>query len=340
LKTSDFDYLLPEERIAQRPIEPRDAARLMILNRTTGEREHHHFHEIENYLRAGDVLVVNRSRVMPARLAVRKIPGGGKAELLLLEQISSRNWKVIVGGKGLRMGKKVEIRNGISAEIIEELEGPQRIVRFNEDIVPQLEKLGEIPLPPYISEQLKENERYQTVYSKDLGSAAAPTAGLHFTSKMLSALKRKGVDIVEVILHIGLDTFAPVSESNPEEHIIHTEWCQLSESAADTINQAKLDGGRIIAVGTTSVRVLESASRISPKKDVIEAFVGKTDLFILPGYRFRIVDSMITNFHLPRSTLIMLVSAFAGRSIILESYQEAIEMKYRFYSFGDAMFIF
>ena len=332
--------MLPPERIAQRPIEPRDASRLMLLSRASGERKHTHFRDLPDLLTPNDTLVLNRSRVIPARLAARKVPGGGKAEILLIERISADTWKAMVGGKGLGVGKRLELGNGVRAEIIEQLQGPQRIVRFDQALDAKLEALGEMPLPPYIHERLEDPERYQTVFASQAGSAAAPTAGLHFTPELLAKLKASGINIVEITLHIGLDTFAPVAEEQPTQHAIHSEWCQLSPAAAESLNQAKVAGGRITAVGTTAVRVLESAAQNSAPGAVVAPFEGRTDLFILPGYAFKAVDAMLTNFHLPRSTLIMLVSAFAGRELILESYQEAIAQEYRFYSFGDAMFIY
>ncbi|MEX1072035.1 MAG: tRNA preQ1(34) S-adenosylmethionine ribosyltransferase-isomerase QueA [Anaerolineales bacterium] len=337
MKTSDFDYHLPVDLIAQEPIEPRDSSRLLLLHRNLGKREHTHFRNIEHYLRPGDLLVVNRSRVFPARLYGRKVRGG-KIELLLLERTDAKKWKVLVGGKGLSVGKHVELENGIEGEIVEDLGGGQRLLALERAIDDDLEKLGEVPLPPYIHEPLRDRERYQTVYARERGSAAAPTAGLHFTPELIERLKAKGMDFAEVTLHIGLDTFSPVTEKSPLDHQIHTEWASLSGTAADLINQARSDGGRIIAVGTTSVRVLETAARRAVDHK-IEPFEGRTDLYILPGFEFRAVDALVTNFHLPRSTLLMLVSAFAGRELILETYREAIAQGYRFYSFGDAMLI-
>jgi S-adenosylmethionine:tRNA ribosyltransferase-isomerase len=250
-------------------------------------------------------------------------------------------WESLVGGKGLRVGTKVRVDDGPEAEIIELLEGSERLIRFSEPIEPYFSKVGNVPLPPYIHEKLTDPERYQTVYAKEPGSAAAPTAGLHFTPQLLDELKAKGVNIAYVTLHVGLDTFAPVTEDDPETHVIHTEWCELSQETADLINQTKQSGGRVIAVGTTSVRTLESAAQSlkANSQQLIAPFIGPTSLFILPGYQFKIVDVMITNFHLPKSTLLMLVSAFAGREKILETYETAIKEGYRFYSFGDAMLI-
>ena len=350
MKTSDFDYHLPETFIAQTPLEPRDSSRLLILNRQTGELEHRNFNEIGDYLNPGDLLVLNQTRVIPARIYARK-PTGGKVELLLLRKKDDLTWECLVGGKGMTVGKTVQIENGPSAEIAGILNGSERLVKFSEPIEPYFPKVGNVPLPPYIHEKLDDPERYQTVYARELGSAAAPTAGLHFTSRLLDELKAKGVKIAYVTLHVGLDTFAPVTEDNPDEHKIHTEWCELSQETADAINETRAKGGRVIAVGTTSVRTLETAgiengesdnisdSRLPTPDSRISAFTGPTSLYILPGYQFKIVDAMITNFHLPKSTLIMLVSAFAGREKILKTYETAIKESYRFYSFGDAMLI-
>jgi S-adenosylmethionine:tRNA ribosyltransferase-isomerase len=344
LKTSDFDYNLPESSIAQTPAEPRDSSRLLVLHRDTGELEHRIFRDVSDYLRAGDLLVLNQTRVIPARIYARK-ETGGRVELLLLRRRDELTWEALVGGKGLRVDKTLKIENGPQAEIIENLEGSERLIKFSEPIEPYFSKVGNVPLPPYIHEKLSDPERYQTVYAREPGSAAAPTAGLHFTPRLLEELQVKGVKIAYVTLHVGLDTFAPVTEDNPEEHIIHTEWCELSQETADLINQTKQAGGRVVAVGTTSVRTLESAEignrnlGIGSPASRIAPFVGPTSLFILPGYEFKVVDALITNFHLPKSTLLMLVSAFAGREKILETYETAIREGYRFYSFGDAMII-
>ena len=345
MKTSDFDYHLPESSIAQTPIEPRDSSRLLVLNRETGKLEHKIFRDIKEYLREGDLLVLNQTRVIPARIFAKK-ETGGKVEILLLRRRDELTWEALVGGKGLRVGKKVFVENGPSAEIIETLEGSERLIKFSEPIEPYFPKVGHVPLPPYIHEKLNDPERYQTVFAKEMGSAAAPTAGLHFTPQLLDELKEKGVKIAYVTLHVGLDTFAPVTEDDPAEHKIHTEWCELPQDTADLINAAKNSGGRVVAVGTTSVRTLESTgrnsildTRESNNEYRISAFIAPTDIFILPGYQFKVVDAMITNFHLPKSTLIMLVSAFAGREKILSAYETAIKEGYRFYSFGDAMFI-
>jgi S-adenosylmethionine:tRNA ribosyltransferase-isomerase len=355
LRTSNFDYHLPESSIGQTPVEPRDSSRLLILHRDSGEVEHRIFRDLSLILHPGDLLILNRTRVIPARIFARK-ETGGHVELLLLRRHDELTWEALVGGKGLRVGKKVfvESKDGslltksakspdfvVQAEILEILEGSERLIKFSEPIEPYFTNVGNVPLPPYIHEKLNDPERYQTVYSRDVGSAAAPTAGLHFTSQLLDELKEKGIKIAYVTLHVGLDTFAPVTEENPEEHKIHTEWCELSQETADVINETKHLGGRVIAVGTTSVRTLESAAQpqTADSQKPIASFVGPTNIFILPGYRFQVVDAMITNFHLPKSTLIMLVSAFAGREKILETYKLAIQEGYRFYSFGDAMFI-
>ena len=345
MKTNDFDYHLPESSIAQTPAEPRDSSRLLVLHRTTGDVEHRLFRDVCLFLRPGDLLVLNQTRVIPARIFAHK-ETGGKVELLLLRRRDALTWEVLVGGKGLRIGKIVQVENGPSAEIIELLEGSERLIKFSEPIEPYFSQVGNVPLPPYIHEKLNDPERYQTVFSREPGSAAAPTAGLHFTPELLAKIQKTGVKTAYVTLHVGLDTFAPVNEDDPEEHKIHSEWCHLSQETADAINETKRNGGRVIAVGTTSVRTLESAGKDlildvrSPNTEYrISPFTGPTTLYILPGYRFKVVDAMITNFHLPKSTLLMLVSAFAGREKILETYNLAIREGYRFYSFGDAMFI-
>ena len=354
MKTSDFDYHLPESFIAQTPLEPRDSSRLLVLNRQTGELEHRIFNQVSDYLNPGDLLVLNQTRVIPARIYARK-PTGGRVEFLLLRRRDALTWECLVGGKGMTVGKTVTVESSdsghwsaksgdyaVRAEIVGILNGSERLMKFSEPIEPYFPKVGNVPLPPYIHEKLDDPERYQTVYAREPGSAAAPTAGLHFTPRLLNELKVKGVKIAYVTLHVGLDTFAPVNEDDPEEHQIHTEWCQLPQETADAINGTWADGGRVIAVGTTSVRTLEtvgSQSKIENKKSKIQTFTGPTSLYILPSYQFKVVDAMITNFHLPKSTLIMLVSAFAGREKILETYETAIKEGYRFYSFGDAMLI-
>ena len=341
MKTADFDYELPPELIAQHPVEPRDSARLLVLDRATGRLEHARFHALDRCLRPGDLLIFNDTRVIPARLAVRKTPTGGKAELLLLKRRAPRTWEVLVGGHGLIPGSVVEVAGApeVRAVVIEALDGPRRVVQFSEPITPVLERLGQMPLPPYIHAELADRERYQTVYARVPGSAAAPTAGLHFTPALLDRLHAAGVQTDYVTLHVGLDTFQPVREDDAGEHAMHGEWCELRPETAERINLAKAEGRRVIAVGTTSVRTLESAPRGALDGQVIGPHVGATELFILPGYEFRVVDAMITNFHLPRSTLLMLVSAFAGRDRILDAYAVARREGYRFYSFGDAMLI-
>lgn len=336
--TSDFNYHLPLERIAQTPIEPRHDSRLLVLDRRSGNTTDDVFKNIGNYLHPGDLLVINQTRVIPARLFARK-KTGGRVELLLLKQREAGVWEALVGGKGLRAGVRVMIEHGPEVEIIEELEGSERVIRFLQPVEQILPTIGEMPLPPYIHEKLHDPERYQTVYAKETGSAAAPTAGLHFTPWLIEQLEAQGIRFARVTLHVGLDTFAPVNEDRPEEHRIHTEWCELTPATADLINQTKGAGGRVIAVGTTSVRTLESAAAASEIEGRVTPFSGQTGLFILPGFQFKITDAMITNFHLPRSTLLMLVSAFAGRERVLAAYQAAVEREYRFYSFGDAMLI-
>ena len=351
MQTSDFDYNLSESSIAQTPAEPRDSSRLLVLHRETGEIEHRIFRDAGDYLRVGDLLVLNQTRVIPARIYARK-GTSGRVELLLLRRRDELTWEALVGGRGLRVGILVRVEDGPEAEVIEILDGSARVIKFSEPIEPYFSKVGNMPLPPYIHEKLNDPERYQTVYAREPGSAAAPTAGLHFTPRLLEELQIKGVKIAYVTLHVGLDTFAPVTEDDPQEHRIHSEWCQLPQEIADLINQTRQNGGRVVAVGTTSVRTLESAGMgnrelgigssesLLPSNDSrISEFVGPTSLFILPGHQFRVVDAMITNFHLPRSTLIMLVSAFAGRERILSTYEIAIKEGYRFYSFGDAMLI-
>jgi S-adenosylmethionine:tRNA ribosyltransferase-isomerase len=336
--TSDFDYHLPLERIAQTPIEPRHDSRLLVLDRKSGETREDVFNKIGRYLHPSDLLVINQTRVIPARLIARK-QTGGRVELLLLKQREAGVWEALVGGKGLRSGVRVTVENGPEVEIIEELEGSERVVRFLQPVEDRLPSIGEMPLPPYIHEKLHDPERYQTVYARVTGSAAAPTAGLHFTPWLIEQLEAQGIRFARVTLHVGLDTFAPVNEDRPEEHRIHTEWCELTAETAELINQTKAEGRRVIAVGTTSVRTLESAAAASEVEGRVAPISGQTGLFILPGFHFKITDAIITNFHLPRSTLLMLVSAFAGRENISAAYQAAIEREFRFYSFGDAMLI-
>ncbi len=339
MKTSDFGYNLPKEFIAQQPVYPRDSSRLLVYNREQGTVAHRHFHQLVELLRENDLLVINQTRVIQARLYCKKVPTGGKAELLLLREIEKDTWEAMVGGKGIRPGTRIQVDNGPEVYIEDDLGGSLRKIRFLDPIEPLLEQIGNVPLPPYIHEHLDKPERYQTIYARESGSAAAPTAGLHFTSALIEKIQQKGIRIAEVTLHIGLDTFAPVHEEDPREHKIHREWCRLSDKTAALINQTRESGGRIIAVGTTSVRTIETAARQSEVGLGISSFEGKTDLFILPGFDFQIVDCMLTNFHLPESTLVMMVSAFTGREKILELYQLAMQEGYRFYSFGDAMLL-
>lgn len=339
MKTTDFDYALPQELIAQIPLETRDASRLLVLDRGEGTISHRQFSNIGEYLNPGDVLVLNQTRVIAARLAVHKVPSGGKGELLLLNKRNAQTWEALVGGKGFVPGRVLQVDNGPQARISSNLGGSRRLVTFARPIEDLLPAIGQVPLPPYIHARLQDPERYQTVYAKQSGSAAAPTAGLHFTPGLIDRLSAAGIQFARLTLHVGLDTFAPVTEDSPEEHAIHSEWCELNREAVEKINLARRSGNRVIAVGTTSVRTLETAARNIERGEDIPEFYGMTDLFILPGFSFRAVNAMITNFHLPRSTLIMLVSAFARRERILDAYQTAIQEKYRFYSFGDAMLI-
>ncbi len=338
LKKSDFYYDLPERLIAQTPSAERDGSSLMLLDKNTGEYSFGVFRDIENELQAGDVLVMNDSRVLPARLIGTR-SGGGAAEILLLRERDGGLWECLVRpGRKLRPGARVEFGDELSAEIVSVEDGGNRLVRFEYDgiFLEVLERLGRMPLPPYIKETLDDPERYQTVYSKHPGSAAAPTAGLHFTPELLARLEKKGVELRFVTLHVGLGTFRPVSEENIEEHPMHSEFCILPEDTAVAIRRAKAEGRRVVAVGTTSCRVLESFAEADGS---IEAGSRWTEIFIYPGYKFKAIDALITNFHLPESTLIMLVSALAGRENILRAYEAAVEREMRFFSFGDAMFI-
>ena len=342
MNTADFDFHLPEELIAQTPLEKRDASKLLIVNRKTGEFQDRHFHSIIDMLEAGDALVMNDTRVLPARLYGQKEETGGHVELLLLKNTSGDEWEVLAKpAKRLKVGTRVSFGDGrLSAVVTEELTHGGRIVRFEYQgiFLEVLESLGEMPLPPYIHEKLDDRERYQTVYAKESGSAAAPTAGLHFTKELLAEIQAKGVHLVYLTLHVGLGTFRPVSVDNLDEHEMHSEFYQLSEEAAATLRSVKENGGRVIAVGTTSIRTLET---IGSKFDgQIQADSGWTNIFIKPGYDWKVVDAFSTNFHLPKSTLVMLVSAFAGRELVLDAYQHAINEQYRFFSFGDAMFIY
>jgi S-adenosylmethionine:tRNA ribosyltransferase-isomerase len=355
MRTDEFDYDLPAERIAQQPAEPRDSAKLMVLDRATGAIEHRIFREIGEYLRPGDVLVLNDTRVIPARLYARKARTGGRVEILLLEPVSPEAWWALVGGRRVREGTRLEIAGeadeeptGIKAVVREAGPDGQRLVEFDRPVRGWLMALGHVPLPPYIHGYTGDPERYQTVYARREGSVAAPTSGLHFTPELLLALREQGVGLATVTLRIGLDTFKPISEPEIAAHPMHSEWAELSAATARQINEAKLEGGRMVAVGTTVVRTLETAAlRANPAAcdegacawNTVGAFVGPTDLYITPGYRFRAVDVLLTNFHLPRSTLLVLVSAFAGLETIRRAYREAMEHDYRFYSFGDAMLI-
>ncbi len=360
METALFDYELPESYIAQQPAEPRDSSRLMVLHRADGRIEHRIFREIGDYLRAGDLLVANDSRVIPARLHGRK-PTGGEVEVFLLRRRDEEGkvWECLVRGRGLNEGTKVYLSEELFAEIVAVTPAGTRIVEFSAPVHPYLDALGEVPLPPYITQYTGDRERYQTVYSRPEGSVAAPTAGLHFTPELLLRLREQGVRFETVTLHVGLDTFKPVQSERVEDHHIHTEWAELSSATARRINETALAGGRIVAVGTTTVRTLEWAATAAQGLDPydaqacpwrrVAAFVGDVSLYIYPGYRFRAVDALITNFHLPRSSLLMLVSAFiaqvhpedvdAGRRILLAAYEEAKREGYRFFSFGDAMLI-
>ncbi len=340
MKTSDFYYDLPEELIAQDPLEDRASSRLLVLNKKTGETEHTIFKNIKNYLKKGDCLVINNTKVIPARLIGEKEGSGGKVEFLLLKKISLDTWEIIVKpGKKARGGARVSFGGGLlTAEVIEVLPDGNRIVKFFYDGVFEnvLDKLGQMPLPPYITHALKDKNRYQTVYAKNDGSAAAPTAGLHFTKELLTEIKEMGVYIAELTLHVGLGTFRPVKVDDVESHVMHSEYYKIDEENAEIINNAKKNGGRIISVGTTSTRVLET---VADENGHMTAKSGETKTFIYPPYKYKIVDALITNFHLPESTLLMLVSALAGKENIDRAYKQAVEMKYRFFSFGDAMFI-
>ena len=339
MKVADFDYDLPSSLIAQTPAQPRDSARLMRLERSTGAISHHVFADIADMLLPGDALVINDTRVIPARLAAQKADTGGKVEILLLRQLDARRWLALVGGRNLWAGIKLALADGTQCKIVQSREKSQRIVEFDQPVNARLSQLGEIPLPPYIHANLQDHERYQTVYSQDEGSAAAPTAGLHFTPALMDKLAANGVSIARCTLHIGLDTFQPVTADEVAQHKIHSEFARLDAENARVINAAKEAGGRIIAVGTTSARTLETAAQMAGVGDCVAPFADNTSLFITPGYQWRAVDALITNFHLPRSTLLMMLSAFAGRKILLHAYEVAKREGYRFYSFGDAMFV-
>ena len=339
MKTADFYYELPEELIAQDPLSDRAASRLLVIDKITEKRTHTDFHHIGDYLNPGDCLVINNTKVIPARLIGERENTGGKVELLLLKRKENNIWETLVKpGKKARIGSRIVFGGGIlKAEVVDIIEEGNRLVKFEFDGIFEeiLDKLGQMPLPPYITHQLKDKNMYQTVYAKYEGSAAAPTAGLHFTEKLLEDIEKSGVNIARVTLHVGLGTFRPVKVDDVSKHHMHTEFYQVSKEAADTINNTKKNGGRIICVGTTSCRTIESAS---DKNGIVMAGEGDTDIFIYPGYRFRVLDGLITNFHLPESTLLMLVSALTGRDNIMAAYKEAVDMKYRFFSFGDAMY--
>ena len=340
MKTSDFFYDLPEELIAQDPLEDRTASRLLVLNRETGAVEHKIFSDVIDYLNEGDCLVINNTRVIPARLIGEKEGTGGKVEVLLLKRRANDVWETLVKpGKKLRPGARVIFGDGrLKAEILEIAEEGNRLVRFYyEGIFEEiLDSLGEMPLPPYITHKLEDKEMYQTVYAKYDGSAAAPTAGLHFTKELLSKIEEKGIKIASITLHVGLGTFRPVKVDDVNNHHMHTEWYEVNAEAADIINETKRNGGRVICVGTTSCRTIES---VADENGYMKAKTGETDIFIYPGYKFKIMDGLITNFHLPESTLVMLVSAFAGKENVLAAYETAVKEKYRFFSFGDAMLL-
>ena len=341
MNTADFDFDLPEELIAQTPLEKRDASRLLVVDKETGAFSDQHFDQIIDQLQPGDALVMNNTRVLPARLYGIKPETGGHVELLLLKNTQGDDWEVLAKpAKRLRVGSQISFGDGrLTATLVEELDHGGRIVRFSYEgiFLEVLESLGEMPLPPYIHEKLADRERYQTVYAKENGSAAAPTAGLHFTKELLEQIAAKGVKLVYLTLHVGLGTFRPVSVDSLDDHEMHSEFYSLSEEAAQTLRQVKAIGGRVIAVGTTSIRTLETIG--SKFQGQIQADSGWTNIFIKPGYDWKVVDAFSTNFHLPKSTLVMLVSAFAGRSLTLKAYEHAIAERYRFFSFGDAMFI-
>ena len=340
MKKSDFYFDLPQDLIAQTPLERRDGSRLLCLDKVTGAMEHRHFYDLPEYLRPGDCLVMNDSRVLPARLMGHRVPGGGVCEVLLLTDKGDSVWECLVRpGRKLRPGAEISFGNGeLTATVEAEIEGGNRLVRFHYDgiFLEVLERLGEMPLPPYIKEKLADAERYQTVYSRELGSAAAPTAGLHFTRELLDKIAAQGVKLAYVTLHVGLGTFRPVKEDDVLDHEMHSEFCMVPEETARIITETKRAGGRVISVGTTSCRTLESFANPDGTMDPRS---GWTNIFIYPGYKFKCIDALVTNFHLPESTLIMLVSALAGRENILNAYRTAVEERYRFFSFGDAMFI-
>ena len=345
LPTALFDYDLPPELIAQEPAEPRDASRLLVLNRQSRTIDHTHFSEIGEWLRPGDLLVLNRSRVVPARISGRRLPGGGAVEILLLRRQGPGLWEALVRpGRRLAPGTSVEIGDGLTADMVDRTSSGGRVVRFSgtdvgaDEIDAAVLACGSLPLPPYIRGYTGDPERYQTIYGDRPGSAAAPTAGLHFTDRLLERLRAQGVQTATVTLHVGLDTFRPVASDDMLAHEIHSELCEVTVETVAAVRCARARGGRVVAVGTTTVRTLETAAQHAPERS-IAPWLGDTSLFIVPGYQFWVVDAMITNFHLPRSTLLALVSAFSSRELILRAYQEAIERRYRFFSFGDAMLI-
>ena len=341
MKTSDFYYDLPPELIAQTPLERRDGSRLLTLDKRTGETGHGHFYDLPRLLRPGDCLVMNDSRVLPARLLGRREPTGGAAEVLLLVDRGDQVWECLVRpGRKVKPGTRLSFGEGaLTAEVLETLEGGNRLIRFDYEgiFLETLERLGKMPLPPYIKEELNDPERYQTVYSRQVGSAAAPTAGLHFTRELLDQIQAMGVSLCYVTLHVGLGTFRPVKEDEITDHEMHAEYCMIPQETADIINRTKQTGGRVVCVGTTSCRTIESWAG---EDGTLKASAGWTDIFIYPGYRFKVLDALVTNFHLPESTLVMLVSALAGREHILAAYEEAVRERYRLFSFGDAMFIY
>ena len=340
MKKSDFFYELPEELIAQHPVEPRDSSRLLVYDRSKKTIQHKHFYDIINFLREDDVLVINNTKVLPVRLYGNKEGTNGKIEFLLLKRLDLKTWEVVLKpGKKAKVGSKFVFGNELKATVVKIIEGGMRVVEFEYDGVFEdiLNRIGEMPLPHYIKEQIKDKDRYNTVYAEYTGSAAAPTAGLHFTPELMQKLREKGVAFAEVLLHVGLGTFRPVKEDDILNHQMHSEYYEIDEKTAEFLNQAKKQGRRIIAVGTTSVRVLESCS---DENGVLHAKTGETNIFIYPGYKFKVIDGLITNFHLPESTLIMLVSAFMGREETIAMYNEAVKEEYRFFSFGDSTFIF
>lgn len=340
MKTSDFDFYLPEELIAQHPLEKRDYSKLMVLDKETGKIEHKHFYNVIEYLNQGDTLVLNNTRVMPARLIGEKAESGGKIEFLLLKRIEGDKWECLAKpGKRAKIGTEFVFGKGkLKCKVVDIVEEGNRIIEFSYDGIFEqvLDELGEMPLPPYITERLDDRERYQTVYSKEQGSAAAPTAGLHFTKELLEEVKKKGVNIAYVTLHVGLGTFRPVKVDDVNEHVMHSEFYNLEEEEAKIINDTKKRGNKIISVGTTSTRTLET---IGDENGFVKAQSGWTNIFIYPGYEFKVVDKLITNFHLPESTLIMLVSALSGKEKVMNAYNEAVKERYRFFSFGDSMII-